>query len=321
MPKILFASNSIAHFPGSVVSSQPYAFDATRVPYAIEAPLGTPVSSPDIPVTTTDETWFHFVNSAAAWWSNGYEQIAQVIDDLGNIIFTLSYQFNSAAGYRLQSFVGGNSFTNVRYLPTLAGRSRTYDIRLRMTSLNCRIEVYMNEILIEVQDYPIASFRPVKAILLGGATNSGGQQLFSEIIVADGDTRNARMNLLRPQAVGAYNDWLGAVSTLSDDNPTTGMTTTEANQDQTTLLTAYTGAANISNVVQMTTTVRGINSPDRLKHIIRKSGVDHLSPHFTLPFVKNYQITDWALNPSTSLPWTAADLAGMEFGFRSEETP
>lgn len=321
MPKILFASNSISHFPGSLIDAASYAFDASRVPYAIEAPLQTPISSPDIPLTTTDETWFHFVHSTNLWHTVNMEPICLVTNDIGDTIF--EFHYHPSTGYRLRSFVNGNNFTNNRYYPNPSGRSRTYDIRLLQTSLNCRIEVYMNEILVEVQDYPIAAFRPVRNLVLGGAFgNAGnGQSFYSEIIVADGDTRNARLNLLRPQAVGAYNQWLGPVSALSDDDPTTGMTTTVTGQNQSTVLTPYTGAPNISNVVQMTTSVRGLNSPDRLRHLIRKSGVDYLSDPFTLPFEKAQQITDWAINPATSLPWTAADLVGMEFGFRSDVTP
>lgn len=318
MPNILFASNSVSHFPGSELGASYY--DADRVPYSIETPLETPVSSPDIPETTTDETWFHFRHTSNNFYLNNDEPIMQVTDDLGNTILSLTYYNRGGEGYHLRSYVDGNNFVNSKYYPNPEGRIRTYDIMLRQTALNCRIEVYMNEILVEVQDYAISSFRPVKNLILGGTfgNNGTGQGFYSEIIVADGDTRNARLDLLRPQSVGVYSDWLGPVSSLSDDDPTTGMTTTQNSQKQSTILTPYGGAENISNIVQTTTSVRGVNSPDQLRHLIRMSGVDYFSSDFDLPFEKAYQTTDWTLNPATSLPWTADDLATIEFGFESD---
>lgn len=324
MPKILFASNSISHFPGSLIGSASYSFDATRVPYSIQPPQMTPISSPKLLPSTTEETWFHFRHSMSNVGNGTQEEpIFEVIDQFGNVIVKLNYRNNGTTGYRLYSYVGGNTFTNTRYFPNGAGRARTYDLRLQQTALNARIELYMNEILIEVQDYPISFFTIPERLVLGGTTGgtAAGEWYYSEIIVADGDTRNSRLNLLRPQAVGAYGAWQGPVSALSDDDPTTGMTTTQADQNQSTILTPYTGAQNISNVVQMTTSVRGINSPDRLRHLIRKNAVDYLSDPFDLPFAKDLQVTDWQVNPATSLPWVAADLVGMEFGFRSAATP
>lgn len=320
MPKILFASNSISHFPGAIIGSAPWSFSSSRVPYSIQTPLETPVASPLLEVSTTEETWIHFRNGADSWYHLNEEPIIQVVNDFGNDVLSLVYRWGSNVGYRLRSYIDGNNFISNRYYPNPVQRLRTYDIMIRTTALNARIEVYMNEILIEVHDYPITSFRPIKQIVLGGSFGfqGSGNQYFSEIIVADGDTRNARLNLLRPQAVGAYGNWLGPVSSLSDDDPTTGMTTTLPNQSQTTILTPYTGAPNISNVVQVSTSVRGVNSPDQLRHLIRKTGVDYLSDAtYDLPFAKEFQITDWTLNPATSLPWTADDLVGMEFGFRS----
>lgn len=72
---------------------------------------------------------------------------------------------------------------------------------------------------------------------------------FSEVIISDSDTRNARLDLLRPVSAGAYENFDGPLSSLADDDPTTGMTTTLPDQSQSTILSDYAGANNISNVV------------------------------------------------------------------------
>jgi hypothetical protein len=321
MPNILFASNSVSHFPGSIISSLSWSFDSKRVPYSIRTPRLTICSSPIFKASTTDETWFHFRAGMDDLYVNNDEPIAEIVDYEGNRIFQLTYHNKTSEGYHCRASIDGQSFTNVRYLPNIKNQMRTYDIQLKMTGVQAEIRVYVNEILIEEMTFAIANHEKPRFLWLGGADGdfSGdfGNCFYSEIIVADGDTRNARLDLLRPTAAGVYEDWNGPLASLSDDDPTTGMTTTMAEQFQSTILTPYTGADNISNIVQVTTSVRGINSPENLQHLIRMSGVDYLTPNFAIPYNKDYQVTDWTLNPATSLPWQADDLTSAEFGFKS----
>lgn len=320
MPNILFASNSVSHFPGSLIGAPAWSYDANRVPYSIEVPLETPVTSPAIPDSTTDEWWFHFRCGSTLWYINNEEPICEITDDVGNRIMALFLYDRTTEGYHTYVEVDGSSYLNVRYVPVLDNQVRTYDIQIKGTGLTFEVRVYANEALIETISVAVAGWPRPKYMTLGGAEGNGpnGVQYFSEIIIADGDTRNARLDLLRPTAVGAYGNWDGPVISLSDDDPTTGMTTTSPEQSQSTILTPYTGANNISNIVQITTSVRGINSPANLQHLIRMSAVDYLTPSFAVPFSKDYQITDWAENPATSLPWAASDLTGAEFGFKSK---
>ena len=325
MPNILFATNSVSHFPGSIIGPNSWAFDSSRVPYAIECPTLTPCGSPTFKEATTNEYWFHFRHGSNTWRSNRDENIIEINDIDGNQIFKLSYRNFTTHGYRSRFIVDGATNTNNRYYPMRSDAMRTYDIQLKWTALNAEARVYMNEILIETMTSVMTSFVHPRKVVFGGrlgdsagAGGGTGEDFISEVIIADGDTRNARLDLLRPIAVGAYGNWNGPVISLSDDDPTTGMTTTSPDQNQSTVLTPYTGANNISNIVQTTTTVRGVNAPENLRHLIRMSGTDHLSDDtYAIPFEKDYQVTDWVQNPATSLPWAATDLVNVEWGFRS----
>lgn len=319
MPKILFASNSVSHFPGSEISALGWSYDSKRVPYAIRSPLQTPLGSPPIPNSDTNEWWFHFRAGADLWYVNNNEPIFEVSDPSGNRIARIMFHDRTDEGFHCYFVVDGTSYLNTRYVPMANYQMRTYDLQLKFTTLNAELRLYMNEILIETMILPVTDWNRPASFTMGGSVGSGGngESYFSEIIVADGDTRNARLDLLRPQAVGVYGNWNGPVAALSDDDPTTGMTTTSPDQSQSTILTPYTGANNVSNVVQVTTSVRGINSPSKLQHLIRMSAVDYFTANFDVPFSKDYQITDWAVNPATSQPWSAADLAAAEFGFKS----
>jgi len=323
MPNILFASNSVSHFPGTSIGSADWTFDANRVPYSIETELLTKASSPPLPLSPdgTQEWWFHLKNGSTSWYSNSDDPIIEIVDSDGTRILELSMYNRSGEGYYCRYVVDGVTYTLTNTLPIANNIMRTYDVKIKDAGLNWEMSVYVNEMLIFNDSRPFTTFVAPASFQIGGHygdTNTNTTQYYySEFIVADGDTRNARLDLLRPVAVGAYGNWSGPVISLSDEDPTTGMTTVSPDQNQSTLLTPYSGATNISNIVQVTTSVRGINSPTQLQHLIRMSAVDYLTPSYTIPFSKDYQITDWALNPATSQPWEAADLLTAEFGFKS----
>lgn len=326
MPNILFASNSISHFPGSQIGSLEWAFDSRRVPYSIKFPLETVGASPAFTESSTDETWVHFRVGAKVWWTNSDNPLIEIVDINGGRICQLSFRNRPENGWTLRTAIDGNTFSDVRYVPFLGASLRTIDIQIKLGTLQAEFRVYVNELLLIERSfaYNQLNARKPRFIWLGGASQGTGNDSlsdyephYSEIIIADGDTRNARLDLLRPVSAGVYGNWDGPLVSLSDDDPTTGMTTVSPNQTQSTILTPYTGANNISNIVQVTTTVRGLNSPTKLRHLIRMSGVDYLTPDFDVPFSKEYQVTDWTQNPATSAPWAATDLTNVEFGFRS----
>lgn len=327
MPNILFASNSISHFVGSEVRNEDWSYDPNRVPYALYTPAKTVCSSPIFEGTTSNETWFHFKCGMYGWYIHNDEPICEIVNAEGEQILLVSCRALSTAGYSMKFTAGEQTSTNTVYLPVLNSQMRTFDVRILYSELQARAELYVNEILILTEEFSVTEQEVPRYMRLGGGEGYGttinGVSVdnfgmhFSEIIVADGDTRNARLDLLRPVAGGVYGNWNGPISSLADDDPTTGMTTTLPDQSQSTILTSYTGATNISNIVQVTTTVRGINSPDQLEHFIRMSGVDYSSDVFDIPFNKEYQVTDWVLNPATSQPWAADDIVNVEFGFKS----
>lgn len=313
MPNIFFASNSVSHFPGAVVNNQSWTYDANRVPYSLETPPATIISTPQHPISTTDETWYHF--RCGSTWINNSEPIAFVVDSTGNNILEFSLQNYSTKGYKIVLTSSNQETTLEKYIPVADNVMRTFDIRIVHTLTELSAYIWINETLLFSASLSVTSKVVPRALYLGGHVGQGIGAYYSEIIISDSDTRNARLDLLRPNAAGAYEEWNGFLSSLSDDDTTTGMTTVDANRRQLTTLTDYSGANNISNVVQITTTVRGINSPSTMSHMIRMSTVDYESQDYSIGYAKEYQITDWKLNPATSLPWEATDLLAAEFGF------
>jgi len=322
MANILFASNNVAHFPGASTGADNTRFDAARVPYSIRLTNYQQVSSPVFQQTTGDDTWFHF---RTHWYNVKYNFTGTwftAFDAANNTLFTIQKRNATySSDPRLILYDGSTSLTDDGSLALPDDLISSIDIRFRQTSLVIECDMYVNGGLscsLAFASNPNGRGHPVRFQLGAGIVdNLTDSQDFSEILVADADTRNARLDLLRPQAAGAYEQWDGQLATLADDDSTSGMTTIDADQRQTMTMTPYGGAPNISNVVAVSTTTRGQNSPTQLQHTVRLSGVDYDGVAHDVDFALEYHITDFKINPATSLAWDETDVAAVEVGFVS----
>jgi hypothetical protein len=322
MPNILFASNNISHFPTAVSSNVVGTFDPTRVPYSIAAYKFETLNSPSFIPTTGDVTWFHFRTYFKYIDYNAVRTLLRATDSAGNLIFEIRKLKDTYESFcTIKVYNGVSPITVTTNLPLTFEKMNFIDVKVTVGSLKVEAAMYVNGQLAGVAT--LASnpnnFGAPSRFSIGTAFTSDmdNYQHYSEIIVADDDTRNARLNLLRPDAAGNYDDWQGQLSVLSDDDTTTGMTTIAPDKFQTVGLTDYTGASNISNVVSISSTTRGRNSPTKIEHIVRLSGVDYFSQTHPVPYELAYQISDYKINPATTLPWTASDVAAIEAGFVS----
>jgi hypothetical protein len=281
------------------------------------------LNSPEFAPSQGEETWFHFriYSSGDADYSE-VPTLFRCYDSNGNTLVLLRKQTNTRS-YGITGFVydGNTSQTDTSSIQLTNGKIGFLDIKYTVSPLKIELKVYVNGTLgltVLLNANPNNFVAPVTFSLGCAFTSSlSDVQHISEIIVADGDTRNARLDLLRPISSGAYEQWSGTLSSLADDDPTTGMTTIAPAQRQTVQLSAYTGATNISNFVIVSQTTRGQNSPTGLRHMIRLSGVDYDSALIPVDFPLQYNITDFELNPATSLPWQGSDLSLIETGFLS----
>lgn len=322
MPNILFASNNVSHFPTVEAGSVPGTYDSTRVPYSLALSSYELVPSPVFPGSTGEETWFHFRNYVGDLDFNRTDTIFQAYDAAGKFLFQLNKRgttYSHLITAHLYDGVTTNSVNST--IPLTPYKMNTIDIKYKVNGVSIELQVYVNGSLSLTNTFganPSGYDVPIRFVIGAGFTKTFTSiQHYSEIIVADGDTRNARLNLLRPLAAGAFEQWLGALGVLADDDTTTGLTTIAADQRHTMTLTPYTGAANISNFVSVSSTTRGLNSPSQLKHTVRLSGVNYDGPVRAVPYELAYQITDFTINPATSLPWHSDDLSLIETGFIS----
>lgn len=326
MPKILFASNNISHFPGSIPGSVAGTFDASRVPYAVVLTNYQLVNAPDFAPSALTTTWFHFRvttdGSPFGIPSGNPAVLFQCSDGLNrNILRITKRSLDNAQSLVLSLSNGSTTLTVNGDVPLMRSKMNAVDIQITITNVLIRADVYVNGSLTGFAQFgsnPNSMSNPIRFALGCSHVDSLSQgQNYSEILVSEGDTRNARLNFLRPVSTGAFSQWDGSVAALGDDDPTTGLYTKVAAERHTMGLSAYVGAYNISNLVSVSQTTRGLNSPTKLKHTVRLSGINYDSPDLNIPFGLQYNIVDLALNPGTSLPWTADDLSTLETGFLS----
>lgn len=326
MPDILFASNNITHFPLSVAGAVAGTFDSARVPYGIQLSNYQVLSSPDFIPSGSTVTWFHFryfsddVVLAIPVGNPG--TLFQCFDSLNRQLLRISKKDSDRTLTPRVTLHNGTTTVVVDgTIPMGIAIVNAIDIQLTVSFASITVNVYVNGGLSATASFgsnPNGLTNPTRFVL--GTAYAGAlvdTAVFSEILVANGDTRNARMNFLRPTATGALSQWDGSVATLGDDNPATGILTTTAAERHTMDLTDYVGPANISNVVTVSQTTRGDNSPTKLKHTIRLSTVNYDSADLNIGFPLQYNIVDSPINPATSLAWVSSDLSTLETGFLS----
>lgn len=321
MANIQLASNSVAHFPGTTVSNAVGTFNADRVPYSIAVNSHLKIDSPEFTPVAGGTTWFHFkTRSGGAKYGKNYNWF-DIHSSSGQVLVRLG-KINSFDHYVTMRLYDGttSSVVNLGVFPT--GVLKQVDIKVVVNNLEISCEFYLEGTLLGQLSFganPNSLLTPNKFSIYAGLVNDSNAdiQYWSELLVSDQDTRNAVVHMLRPISSGAYNEFSGLIATLADDDPITGMTALAGGLKQTVGLTAYSGSAIISNVVAVSTTMRGINSPTGMKHIIRLSGVDYKGAVTPIPFSKKTSYTDYTLNPATSLNWDGSDMGLIEAGFET----
>lgn len=324
MPNILFASNNLAHWINSVSSTNAATFDTTRVPYSIELMFEETMTSPEFTPAAGEVTWLHCRTYMSSSYISGRALLFKAYDINGNALFEVTKLYNQTRLLcDIALYTGGNAVLSVTTFTFNKSRINNLDFRYEATGSLLKMGIYINGGLAGVVEQASNSsgFGQPAYFTVGAAFTSsgGGLQMFSEFIVADGDTRNARMNLLRPVATGGESDWVGPASNLADDDPTTGITTILANERHSLTLEAYSGASNVSAVVIATQSLAGAGGPLNMRHSVRMGGVNYDGPaDFPLNDTMKYHLTDFKTNPATSIPWVGGDLATMEMGFISK---
>jgi hypothetical protein len=149
---------------------------------------------------------------------------------------------------------------------------------------------------------------------------------WSEVIVADSDTRGMALWTLSPQAAGNTQSW--TPNTVGNVNPTAitdsnfvSSTSSSQLSEWTTPTSTPTGTWNLLAIVQEARVETSTTGPQTFEWLVRtKDGSDHVTGTVT-PTVgafANFSNQIWATNPHTSAAWAITDVAsGFNLGIES----
>ncbi|MCA0871387.1 hypothetical protein LCL97_11165 [Seohaeicola saemankumensis] len=155
----------------------------------------------------------------------------------------------------------------------------------------------------------------------GGTDFLDGNDRFfiSNVLVSDQDTRGRRFRILRPTGAGALATAVGGHAELGDGDPATFAYARAAGDAVTSGLTpGATPPGTIGKVILASYARNAVESPNPALVVnrLRIGGTNHDAAGQAPTGASLEALTsEWALNPDTGLPWTWADLAGLEIGF------
>jgi hypothetical protein len=167
------------------------------------------------------------------------------------------------------------------------------------------------------------------ATTLDGAELAGQQGTFflywSEMIVADEDTRSMALWTIAPQAAGNTQSWTpNTVGNINEVviNDATLISSSSNNQvsEWTTPTSAPSGAWAVKAIVQEARVQVGATGPQHFDWVVRTASTDYTAgvSNAPSPGFANFSNYRWATNPNTSAAWAITDITtGFNLGIKS----
>lgn len=292
-------------------------FNSERVEGAFEFTNHTTLSVPH-PVGAA-EVWYHF--RYAHTWSHdqlGSATVFEVRDANSNVIASLS----TVSSLSLRATAIGVTTANSGTQAISAGTAYSIDIQV-IVNTSITVRWYINGAL--YADLSVlnnsGTVRGVPASATLRCTSTFIVAYFSEIIIADEDTRGMRVREMRPKAFGIFQEWDGVIANLRDTDLATGISVDEANRRVSFGISNVENVASgdvINRVVAQTFAQRGESGLSQFNHFFRhRDGtVTDGSPH-NLSVLGNFFIEEFPINPKTGLAWQPEDFRSLQSGIRS----
>lgn len=156
----------------------------------------------------------------------------------------------------------------------------------------------------------------------GPMASVSGQARWSEMFVADADTRSQHMLTCLPQAAGTPQNWTGSLANITDIQAdlTYNTSATASQRSNWTLCSLPATASTPVNVTTCARIARGSSGPQNFRHTLQIAGGNYDSPadiNPTVGFVDSCY--NWGGNsPASGLPWATSDFTGMQSGVISQ---
>lgn len=140
---------------------------------------------------------------------------------------------------------------------------------------------------------------------------------FSEVIIADEDTRGMRVKTVIAAGDDAAHNWVGTYAEIDEyGDAADGIS---APSDGQTALFTHTNDIALNNIHSFVIAGRiAAATPDGAQGLVRLDGTNYETPFGAdLAAGEQSRFAVFGTNPATGLPWTAADINSMSFGIKS----
>jgi hypothetical protein len=152
-----------------------------------------------------------------------------------------------------------------------------------------------------------------------------GNAYWSEIIVADSDTRGWSLATLPVNASGNTQAWSGANTDINEStlNDSTAISTTSASQVSEWTVSPASTIGSTTGIISVHVSARaakGGSGPANLQAMVRTGSTDYTSSNLSsISTVLGCLQSAWLTNPNTGVAWTGSDLtaAGFNIGVKS----
>ena len=307
---VVLAMNNEAHW-SSGVDATAGRFD-TELPYSLivtdNALHGMNYLLPDFPggVTECWLQWDHYASGGGNASDDGY--------------WARFYDTNGAEFARLDA-ANGNFFVTV-YGTTTVSTPQVFkasgNVPMRINfrwGANLECDFYYNDVLVGSASTTNNGKTAPSRLHWDMIDASSVTDRLSNMIVSTVDLQNYGMNMQVPNAVGTDTGFSGALSSVTDGNVNTGLSSdnvvgtkhsfTKPNITTTKSIYGYTPNAQ----------VYCSNTPVNVRMYLRIGGTQYNGDTITLRTnSQNYVSHTWTVDPSDSNPWTDAKINAAEFG-------
>lgn len=309
---IIFASNDEIDFTGGTNVTTAGTFDSNYVDSSVQVNSGQNCEIIFTPPAT--EMWVHAdvycsQNSVASdgWYFD--------ILDPSLALVTRAEVLNAEVGLFLQTSTGVTQGTRIPALLDL--RPRPHDFHFVISGGNLTVTFYLENSPVNRLTRTLGTTTMPNTIRFDPV--DVGTLYFSQVIVSDRPTLGRKLFSRLPNSQGFYNDWTGGFTELADTNALTFAQTGTVNANESSIPQTYTGeAAPLEDIVLTLAGSRdGTSGPQQVRQFLRFGGADYLA-NSSIPVETSLTtgLSSFPVNPSNSLPWTTADLVGMEMGIR-----
>ena len=307
------------------VTTNPGYFRANYVRCALASAIGAG--------TNQDHGWYlKFPVPQADFWLTArfYSQTIYNSDSVAALIGFMSDEIQTLA-LRLTQYGQSNPFYELVKIDgvgvvTILDTATSPIYQTTLTKLDFHVNyavagfvrVYVDGRLVLSYDGDVTTDGRVDIDTIRLADANRSVMAWSEVILADEDTRNMSLARLIPLAAGNAQQWDGVVGdvnevTINDSTFVTTDVVDELAQFTVTPSPAIGGTLAVKAVVVAARAAKGATGPTSLKMNVRTNGADYDSAALPLDSALGPVKSLFALNPNTGLAWTTAELVSGGF--------